>query len=259
MPWARASSLDRHIACPAASHLPMYDRGKWSPSYLNAGALFTAPNVEVADKDNSAAEWGTAMHDAKANNSAAQDPWLGWMDPYREKLWPSRLGEHEVTVAYNCRTRELERFHSEIEDERTAWKLARSVDCIVGSCDWWGQLPTGEPWIDDLKTGWQKPEVTTPQTLFYLMCRMKGEGAKTWDVGRASISWCPRKALKAGEEFQPPTRDGLWRQVTRLELEAFEDELHWAWVRVTGLNPQAKPGPHCKYCPSMAVCDKVDA
>lgn len=235
----------------------MYDRGKWQPSYLSNGT-FVNPNVSVPDKDNSPAEWGTAMHDAKANNSAAQDPWLLWMNPHREALWPSRLGQHEVTVSYNCKTKILELFHSEIEDERTAWKLARSVDCVVGSCDWWATLPNGEPWVDDLKTGWQKPDVTTPQTLFYLMCRMKAQDALPWDTGRVSITWCPRKTVKEDEEIPVPTREGLWRQITRVELDAFEDELHWAWVRVMGFNPEAKPGFHCKYCPSMAVCDKVD-
>lgn len=40
---------------------------------------------------------------------------------------------------------------------------------MVGTADWLGQL-NGLAWVDDLKTGWQTPEVVTPQMLFYALC-----------------------------------------------------------------------------------------
>lgn len=256
MPWARASSLDRHLECPAASHLPQADRGMWKPGYLiPANSLFLAPAVEVEPKDDAAARWGTEMHSAMSNAPDAADPWLMWMEPHREKLWPSRLGEHEVTVSYDCRTREVELYMSKSEDERTAWKLARGPDCVVGSCDWWAVLPSGEPWIDDLKTGWKQPPVHTPQTLFYLMVRMKHSTGQC-NTGRMSITWVPRQTIKPGDPIPTPTRE--WLQVTKKDLDTFEEQLHWAWVRVMGLNPQARPGAHCLYCPSIQVCDKAN-
>lgn len=263
MPWARASALERHLECPAASHLPQYDRGQWQPGYLiPAGHLFKAPVVPVHDRSTVAADWGTAMHAAKAGAPEAQDPWLTWMEPHRETLWPNHLGEHELAVAYDCRHRTVELFRSPSEDRRTEWKMAQGRDCVVGTADWWGQLPTGEPWVDDLKTGWSKPENPTPAMLFYLMCRMKQEDAIKWDRGRSSITWWPRRAGKLDEDgnldIGEPTRDGLWKQITRMVIETFEEELHHAWVRAVGLNPEPRPGGHCEWCPSAAVCDKAN-
>jgi hypothetical protein len=106
--------------------------------------------------------------------------------------------------------------------------------------------------VDDLKTGWALPEVVTPQTLFYLMCKCKVDGA---NVGRVSITHWPRAA-------DEPTRDGLWRQVTAIALDGFEDDLQRAWLAATGPvmlggEAEAKPGPWCRYCPSSSVCPKA--
>lgn len=259
MPWARASSLDRHIACPAASHLPMVDRGVWRPGYLSKGAELFSPLPEPDLRDDSAAQWGTEMHAAKAGEPTAQDPWLVWMNPHRERLWPRRLGEHEVSVSYDCRTKSVELFRSASEDERTRWKMSRGPDCVVGTPDWWAVLPTGEPWVDDLKTGWRQPDVVTPQMLFALMARMKEPDVAGWNTGRVSITWCPRAQVPEGEEPPPPTREGLWRQLSKAVVDAFEEELHWAWVRACVTpNPIARPGGHCLYCPSLQVCDKAN-
>lgn len=249
MPWARASSLERALWCPATARFPQADRGQWWPGYLSDGTVqIGLPPPE--DRDSSAAEWGTAMHAAKAG--VGQDPWNLWMDPHRERLWPSRLGKHEVTVGYDCETGMVERFMSSDEDARTAWKMRTPASYVVGTCDWWGQLPSGEPWVDDLKTGWRRPEVVTPQTLFYLMCRLKYE--PDWKMGRVSITWAPRRALKDDEEPPAPTREGLWRQVTQTVLDGFEYDLRAAWEHAKRGDP-ARPGAHCLYCPSAQVCD----
>lgn len=263
MPWARASALDRHLECPAASHLPQLDRGVWRPGYLiPAGHSFVPPVTPIEEKDSSAADWGTAMHAAKAGAPDAQDPWLVWMAPRRDKLWPNHLGEHEVAVSYNCRTRSVQLFRAPTEEARTDWKMAQDQDCVVGTADWWGALPTGEPWIDDLKTGWAPPDVVSNPMLFYMMCRMKQEDAIPWDRGRMSITWWPRRAAKEDEDgnldIGEPSRDGLWKQVTRMVLDTFEEELHRAWVRAVGLNPAPRPGGHCLWCPSASVCDRAN-
>lgn len=246
MPWARASALHRHLECAAASWLPQLDRGVWRPGYLQTGVVELPPNPDEVP-DMSAADWGTAMHNAKAMTPDACDPWLADVEPYREKLWPAGLGLHEQCVAYNCRTREIELGPTNAPHEvANAWKESRDADCVTGECDWWGELPGGEPWVDDLKTGWRTPEVVTPQTLFYLLLRCRVAKA---NIGRISITHWPRKS-------PTPTRDGLWRQVTFVALDGFEDDLHKAWVNTTR-GPEARPGPWCEYCPSAGACDRA--
>lgn len=232
----------------------MFDRGRWSPGYLNCGGLFVAPESTPDDRDHSAADWGTAMHAAVAEAPDAQDPWVTWAAPHRERLWPNRLGEHEVSVSWDCATKTYELFRDSNEDRRTEWKFTRNDNCVVGTVDWWGQLPTGEPWVDDLKTGRSEPDPTSPQILFGLMVRMKEADAVPWSAGRVSHTWGPRTT---SEEWVP-SREGLWRQVSRVALDAFEEELHWAWVRTVGMNPAARPGAHCQWCPSNSVCDRAN-
>lgn len=246
MPWARASALDRHLECSAASWLPRLDRGVWRPGYLQEGVVeLPPPPLEIADT--TAADWGTAMHAAKAGTPDSVDPWRSDVEPYREKLWPSRLGVHEQCVAYNCRTREIELGPTNVPHaEADAWKESRDPDCVTGESDWWGELPTADPWVDDLKTGWRTPEVVTPQTLFYGMIRSRQVGS---NVCWLSITHWPRKA-------DSPTREGLWRKVTVVAFDAFEDELLKAWVKATR-GPEARPGPWCQYCPSVAVCPRA--
>lgn len=220
---------------------------------LPPGSIFTAPTVQIEDRDTFPADWGTAMHAAKAGSPEATDPFLSWVEPWREKLWPARLGRHEVAVSYDCRTSAVALYEGPAADE---WKATRGPDCVTGSCDWWARLPTGEPWIDDLKTGWKEPEVLTPQTLFYIMVRMKvaaAEDGEPWPTGRVSITHWPR-----AKEPTEPSRSGLWRQVTDVALSAFEGQLKLAWVRAIGLNPEPRPGSHCLYCPSAAVCDRAN-
>lgn len=248
MPWARASALHRHLDCPAASWLPRLERGVWRPGYLQQGEVVLPPLPDELP-DTSAADWGTAMHDAKANNAAAADPWLGMVEPYRERLWPSEMGVHEQLLAYNCRTRAIEVGPANLSQvEADAWKEQWDQDYVVGTCDWWGSLPSGEPWVDDLKTGWRTPEVVTPQTLWYTLLRARYTG---FDYGRVSITHWPKKE-------EAPTREGLWRQVSPLVLESFEDELQQAWRRAVILpSPEARAGAACQYCPSAGVCDKA--
>lgn len=248
MPWARASSLERHLECSASCWLPRLERGQWRPGYLVEGETVLPKDPDPSElKPNESADWGTAMHSAKAGQVV--EPQWTLIEPYREDLWPSALGVHEQLLAYNCRTGEVDVGPSNVsQEEGDAWKDSHDTDWVVGTCDWWASLPSGEPWIDDLKTGWRKPEVTTAQTLFYIMLKCKVD---VWDFGRVSITHCPRRT-------PIPTREGLWRQVSKIALESFEDDVRAAWRRTVHIpNPAARPGPHCMYCPSQGVCDRA--
>lgn len=215
------------------------------------------PLVTVEPRDSFPAEWGTAMHAAKAGAPDATEPFLTWVEPHRERLWPERLGEHEVAVSYDCKTGEVQVFRSSSEADRTAWKNAQGPDTVTGTVDWWARLPSGEPWVDDLKTGWQTPPVVTPQMLFYAMTRLKVENRDNpnpWTSVRISVTHWPR-----AKEPTEPMRSGLWYQVSDTALLAFEGELKMAWTRAVGLNPEPRPGSHCLYCPSATVCDRANS
>lgn len=187
------------------------------------------------------------MHQAKARDPEAVDPFISWVEPVRDELWPDDWGLHEVSVAYDCATGLVTVHRAESEAESNAWKEATGPNTVTGSVDWWASLPSGEPWIDDLKTGWRLPEVVTPQTLFYLMTRMKVQ--TEWTTGRISITHWPR-----AKEPTEPRR--YWRQVSSTILLAFEGELKRAWQVATNpdVEPEPRPGAHCLYCPSASIC-----
>lgn len=243
MPWARASALDRHIECSAASWLTRADRGEWQPGYLVTE--WTPPPQEPPPDDSVLAEWGTQMHLAKEGSPLAADPWLSWMDPHRETLYPSALGRHEVPFGLCCRTGAIELW-TERDGDPDRWKRSRGPSFVTGTVDWWGHLPSGEPWVDDLKTGWYPPAVTHPQLLLYAL--VASRVAKSATVRISVTHW------RRG--WEDPERK--WQQVGPATLEAFEDELRAAYRRAVGPHgPVPRPGPHCRYCPSGPVCPAV--
>lgn len=243
-PWARASALHRHLECPAASWLPRAERGQWHSGYLvtaplvRTGALLVTP-----DDDSVMADWGTAMHLAKEDLKSSADPWRSWMEPHRETLWPTHLGQHEVPWSYDCRTGRIEMWHTG-QGDADEWKKSRGATCVTGTTDWLGALPAGEPWVDDLKTGWPVPALTTPQMLMYAL--MAARRAESQTVRISVTHW------RRGWE-EPERR---WQQVGPATLEAFEDEVRVAWRRAAS-GPEARPGLHCRYCPSSTVCPAV--
>lgn len=246
MPWARASSLARHLACPAASWLPRADRGSWHQGYLTKGDL-VAPAIAPPDQDMSFADWGTELHNAKAGHG--EDPWSSLIEPHREQLWPAGSGQHEVCVAYNCRSRVATIGPADLsKSEQDAWKAAQNDDCVVGVADWAGWLPDELPWVDDLKTGWKRPDPEMVQLQFYLLVWAKSRGDKQ---GWTSVTWWPR-----GSDTTP-SRQGLWRKHTVVAFDELEDQLHRAWLAATGLNHEPRPGIHCSYCPSASVCSRA--
>ncbi len=261
MPWARASSLHRHMVCPASCSLPQYDRGTWRPGFLQSVTPEQLTEREQTslelDKQTvwgGSADWGTMMHAAKAG-LPVPDEYRNLMGPHRERLWPARLGLHEIGMSFDCRQRTVDICVAGTADEIDAWKKSRGDDCVVGSVDWWAELPTGEPWIDDLKTGWQTPEVVTEQTKFYLMCRMRGAQFASWQTGRVSITHWSKRGYDSGDQPEP-TREGLWKQLSRFTLDEFEEDLVIAWRRAIEQEPRAIPGIQCEYCPSALVCTR---
>jgi len=243
--WARASSLDRHMQCPAASYLPRDEDGAWVPGYLQDINKFTAPNIECIE-DNIWAEWGTEMHLAKENHKLASPLFLAKVDSHRERLWPSKLGRHEIPVAYNCRTGNV--FEGPAHDN--SWKRLRGPDDITGTADWIGRLPNGEIWVDDLKTGHNTPAPDTVQLLFYGLCFYK----------LSELPKLPTKTIRLSathwrRDWDEPRR--FWTQIQWKQLSEFEEQLRVAWLEVRS-SSEAKSGLHCSYCPSVNICPAVN-
>ncbi len=247
MPWARASSLARHLRCPAASWLPRWDRGKWETGYVGELLL---PSEEGDTKDTSAADWGTEMHLAKAGSPDANETWMSALPlDVRNKLWPSSLGEHERAYSYSCRTGDVELGPcNESVEVMNEWKNSRPADCVVGTTDWRGKLPTGEPWNDDLKTGWQKPDTDTEAMLFYGLCEQR---LTPFGTGRLSITHYPRSKWPKPEDIKR-----YWLRVGIVQFDLFAEELEKAWKRVRSGMEVVRAGPHCEYCPSVFACPK---
>ena len=261
MPWARASSLHRHLHCPASCSLPQFDRGAWRPGHLANSWQPPVPEqlpareqtgleVEKQQGWGLSADWGTEMHAAKAGIGTSGQH-VALMAPHRDKLWPSRLGRHEVGVSYNCETRIVD-YLADDADIVDKWKSSRPDSCVVGTVDFWGGLPTGEPWIDDLKTGWQPPDTATEQTTFYLMCRHIVANRK-WPSGRISVTHWSARAWAAGQQ-DAPTRK--WQQLSAFALGEFEYDVIAAYKRAIEPVPTMVPGIQCEYCPSALVCPK---
>lgn len=240
MPWARASALDRHLECAAASWLPRADRGAWEPGYLSNEP---APVGAVPPDDKTLADWGTAMHLAKEGHPLAADPWLSWMEPVRDTLWPPSLGVHELPFALCCRTGLLNVW-TPADGDKDAWKRSRGPSYVTGETDWWARLPGGEPWVDDLKTGWVAPAATIPQMLLYALVAAQRALSPTV---RVSVTHWRRG-------WEEPERK--WLQVGPATLEAFKDDLFAAYRRACA-GPVARAGTHCRYCPSASVCPTV--
>lgn len=261
MPWARASGLHRHLVCPVSCSLPQFDRGAWRPGLLQlvtpaqlAERKQTQLELDKQTIWGGQADWGTVMHAAKAGLEV--DPFFrDLMAPHRETLWPARLGLHEVGVSFDCDTRVVD-IHVGPAAEVDQWKATRPTSCVVGTVDWWAELPTGEPWIDDLKTGKWEPGVVTEQTKFYLMCRMRGAQFSKWDTGRISITWIPREERPLEVTELEPVRTPYWKQLSRFVIDEFEEDVVAGWKRAKEAEPLAVPGIQCEYCPSALVCTR---
>ncbi len=246
MPWARASALDRAMECSATSWFPRADRGRWQPGYLVVSQT-QGFNLGPPPADDAVlAQWGTEMHLAKEDPERSADPWRSLMEPHRERLWPASLGKHEAAWSYDCRDGRIDLWlpNEASPPDKEEWKASRGPSCVTGTTDWWGHLPAGEPWVDDLKTGWQTPALTTPQMLMYALVAARAARSMTC---RISITHWRR-------DWDTPDR--RWQQVGPSTLDTFADELNQAWQRAAA-GPLPRPGSHCRYCPSATVCPAV--
>jgi hypothetical protein len=247
--WARASALHRHLECPAASWYPRDEHGKWVPGYLANPDTVILP-IGENEESSIFAEWGTKMHLAKENAPSAEEPWLSkWIDQ-RDKLYPPLLGSHEKTYSYDCRTGQVLKFRG-LNKDSDEWKLQRGPDCVTGTCDWVGNLPTGDIWVDDLKTGHQAPDPLMIQLQFYGFCEAKhswvGLIPKTKQIRTSATHW--------RRDWDEPVR--YWGSITWAQLELFEAEMQRAWREALRL-PKPIPGTHCQYCPSFKLCEAIN-
>lgn len=198
-------------------------------------------------EDDTAANWGTAMHAAISGAPDSQEPWISLAEPAK-LLWPPELGRAEVAVSLDCATLEVEIYHHPSESERTRWKMSRGPHCVVGTADWWGHMPDGTPWIGDLKTGRARPDPWSVQNLFYLLAMNLLEGSHG---GWSSIIWYPRWANSYPSQH--------WADVPPETLGDLYEAIMVAHERAVGLDAytdgvQPNPGEHCKYCPSALIC-----
>lgn len=249
--WARASALDRHLVCPAASWLPRDEHGEWRAGYLADNSRFTIP-LEDNKEDSIFAEWGTEMHLAKEGSNAAGEEFLARVNPHRDRMWPFEIGQHEVPVKYNCRTGIAIKGPASGGE---AWKKLSGPDEVTGTCDWVGRLATEMIWVDDLKTGYQTPDPACNQLKFYAMCFMLMEpkvDKRVFKVMSSVTHW--------RREWDAPRR--IWTTLTYDMLAQFQEELNQAWRHATGsvglTGPIPIPGPHCNYCPSLEVCSAIN-
>lgn len=254
--WARASQLTRHLECPAASWLPRDEDGQWNPGYLQNPDEFITP-FEDNQESSIFAEWGTKMHLAKENPSLAEQPFIGHVEPHRERLWPTALGRHEIPIKYNCRTKQVIECPESIlrNGGKDAWKRLSGPDDITGTADWVGTIPTGDLWIDDLKTGHATPDPLSDQLLFYALSFFK------LDIQKGIRTLTDTKIVRTSATHWRRDKDEpvrYWAQVTWLQLEEFEERIQLAWRHATGKEPAAKPGIWCNYCPSLVVCSAIN-
>jgi hypothetical protein len=264
MPWARASSLHRFMACPAASWLPRWDDSKGvikRPYLLSSRVpLLNESLLEIRDKR--AADLGRKRHAEKERGELYPEGYHG----------QALAGWHELSVSYCCLTGDVRWFLHSNEHARDLWKSMQCEHSVTGTADWMGILKDGSLWVDDLKTGWRTPEVLTPQTLLYSMCLHDLATQAQWgkqfflgndDLLRYSLEPAVPGKVLVSITHQPrgkgvPTREGLWRTATPLMLESFRLDLHEAW-RVTTLDKRPRAGEHCTWCPSAAWCSAAQA
>lgn len=248
--WARASALDRHLECPASSYYPRDENGEWVKGYLQSEKDFVVPfedNVE----DNIFAEWGNEMHKAKESAEDASPIFLSRVSPHRDRLWPASLGVHEITVKYNCKTGIATQGPSD-RAKAGAWKKFAGPDEITGTADWSGNLPKGDLWIDDLKTGYKTPDPCSNQLKFYALCIFKIKGLAKTPLATVRLS-----ATHWRRDWDEPRR--YWTQITWPQLEEFETRLRDSWRTTIGHKGKTPvQGLHCNYCPSLMVCSAVN-
>lgn len=243
MPLARASELDRLLACPGSLVLPRTETR--SERAILAG------------------EYGTAVHTWKETGKYEQKfattikKKVEAAGVSRDALWAGGL--HEVPLAYNVVTEEALALVLPVSnDEKTAWKAGFGNDWVVGTADYVGQI-LDLPWVDDLKTGrYAEWDSYKHQQTFY---------ALAWGLfafhsllpTRCTLTHWPKYPLP-----KPPVRLGVV-----LEPDYFLDfknklrQLKQDVLRLTtdkergmDVSLRLSDGEQCVFCPSKSSCTK---
>lgn len=251
MPLARASELDRLLACPGSAFLPREDLR--------------------SDYAKGAASWGDAVHlwvetgelptDHKMRRLLEEKITLSGIA--RLDLWPDG-GTREAALAYNVVSTAVDMMVGGTKEERDAWKASFGDEWITGSADYLSDI-FGEPWVDDLKTGrvvsWSA--YRAQQSLYALVwSRVNFGGLRQV---RSTLTHWPKYP-----KHNPPNRFGRVLEVDSLSefavsLRGLRDKIlvgrdlvarqgEGADVR---WNTVLSLGEHCGYCPSRRACSMV--
>lgn len=246
VPFARASSLDRLLACPG---------GELLAALSNSSDVKSAAALESAD-------WGTMVHHWKATGEIIQ---VGDRENHprlfrkkldqggvrREDWWPGDA-EHEIGLAVDPFSRYAENREGNRE-ALEAWKAGFDDRWCTGTGDgcWW-MFDT--LCVDDLKTGKNvKFEDHVEQLRFYALGT-----ARVMDYRgpvHATITWWPRYPV-----LSQPQRFG--RVIEQDELRWFEkrlsqlrDATQWARNGKIDIRDYLKPGEkQCTWCPARQKC-----
>lgn len=244
MPFARASELDRLLACPGSLVLP---RNEVKPKRVQE-----------------AADYGTMVHKWKETGEVPNGR-LGLTlkkkitlsGTSRDAYWSDGL--HEVPLAYNVLTREARALVVPVPSEaKDAWKAAFGDEWVTGTTDIAGLL-LEFPWVDDLKTGRRVEylEHRAQQAFYALVWTLTQMGGLT--TARSTITHWPKYPLN-----NKPRRFGVVLE-PEFFLE-FQGKLHGLRESVLRLKEKKESGmeisgylsegPQCTYCPSKLACTK---
>lgn len=253
MPLARASELDRVLACGGSLVLPRSDTR--------------------SQRAKTAADWGTYVHTWKETGVVVDDDQgqnrafarrlrskLKASGFKREVVWP-REGRHEVTLAFNVVTREVKtpppRQDAVSGQARVAyieaWKAAWGDEWVTGTLDYAMEI-ADFPWVDDLKTGrFAHPKDYEAQQAFYALAWSIHKYGDILPTRSTITHWpiYPRdgKPVRRGGVFDVAFLKGFHAKLLDLR-----DRVRHA--RGGGLL-RLFAGDQCQYCPSSSVCPKL--
>jgi hypothetical protein len=166
----------------------------------------------------------------------------------RARYWPSAAGHHEMVLWYDPRTGDAgaqpvgkgrDRFKG------IPWSAALMIADFV--------VLTGDPWLDDTKTGWQPALPEHHKQLWVgalVVWKLTGRSP------RMTITALPRYPLDGKPERSRayvPTVDEL-AAFEWLLLDAYASHELEAITYAAGVEPTTMVGEHCKWCKSKGVC-----
>jgi hypothetical protein len=211
----------------------------------------------VSERAQAARDWGQSVHALVETHGDTREPALlrrlraAGGRPGLEVLYPPE-GRHEVTMSWEP-SGWITAPALATRDEREAWKAARPETACTGTADYIGTV-LGDPWLDDLKTGREVPDdpLELNQMRYYASYL-----ARTTDRPvLVSLTHWPRYPADG-----KPRRVWAPRPWTPEDAVTFLNELEDARTRAArsrGLpEADARPGPHCFFCPSQHRCPEL--